>query len=280
MQQGGLGIGACGMPADRLVKRRAISRPCSGLGPPPRRGSEQSDELAQGSGASNWWPPAERNTAARRGAIEQVGCLHEVVGCLDPPWLRHSAGAQKHQPGAAGAGCGCFEPRPQAGSVELMNRHPAISATSAVASREPASAMTTSAKEAGGGSREPARPGSGTSARSEFVGGNDGAQHGTAAVRYRCHHIMWDSALAPRDRPPVAQIIGPRKGMGGRSATIPKGRCLITISGKIRKTGRPRSPIKQCTRMNFGFRSDHQEIVRAETVGNLKTVLVMFTYAG
>ena len=62
-----------------------------------------------------------------------------------------------------------------------MNRHPAISATSAVASREAASAIDHLGNEAGGGSGNQ-RSQSRNEGALRFVGGDDGAQHGTAAV--------------------------------------------------------------------------------------------------
>ncbi len=88
-----------------------------------------------------------------------------------------------------------------------MKRQPAISATSAVASREPASATITSP------SRPAVAPGTsaasvGTRARSDSWVAMMALSMEPRPLNIGLHHIMWGLPNAPRDRALTAQIVG------------------------------------------------------------------------
>src|SRR4029079_1460588 len=138
---------------------------------------------------------------------QKAGCLHEMVGCLDPPWLRHSPGAQKYDPRAADVhGARKYDPRAADGRCGGPETD----------SERLGRACETAAGDVGNVSRRVAggcvgndnldqKPGRGRGyerrkgrhqAPLGILRGNDRTQHGTVASQYRCHHIMWRMAFA------------------------------------------------------------------------------------
>ena len=85
-----------------------MSRPCSGLGPRGNRSAHDCQKLrkprAHGVGEAG-----EAKYGCSPSVFQKASRLDEMVGCLDPPWLRHSPGAQKHDPRAAHGRCGGLE---------------------------------------------------------------------------------------------------------------------------------------------------------------------------
>ena len=130
-------------PPIASYRRRAMSRPCSGLGPRTIAARTTARSSAN-PGRSALVRPGRRNMAARpASSIRPVvwmkwsaASIHP--GCGTAPVRRNMTQGLRTVAAAA------LRRIPSA-SVELVKRQPAMSATSAVASREPASAMTTSA---------------------------------------------------------------------------------------------------------------------------------------
>ena len=158
----------------RRRSRASDQRPCSGPRPAAKRGAQHAIGLRRA--------PTVRVPRAgiRRRRTSPAGCSMKLRGIADPGRVEHGSGPQEQQPRRARRRRGRLQPlserlvdgkKTAAGDVG----HPAV------ASREPASATITSL------SRPAVAPDTsgtsvGTSARSEFVGGNDDAQHSLPSV--------------------------------------------------------------------------------------------------
>lgn len=179
-------------PPTTSYSRRAISRPCSGRGPPPKAVRSMAASSKK-PGRTEPGAPGRRNTPARPApSISALVCMKWSAasihpGCGTAPARRNMSHGLRTPAAAA------LRRTPRV-SVELSKRQPAISATSAVASREPASATTTSASRpeaAAGTSAESV----GTRLRSEFRVEMIALSIGTTAGQFSCHHIMWRMAF-------------------------------------------------------------------------------------
>ena len=239
-----------------------------------RRGARRTSSAKPGRRRSA--APGGRNTAARPAPSSKSVACDETVGGFDPAWLRHRAGPQEQQPRRAGAGRGRVQPR-----TERIGR-----------SHEPAAGDIGDlsggiartgighdhlGEETGGRSRNQRRQRRHERAL-QFVGGNDGAQHGTVAVDTvatiscgirRCPTRssplpkLWTAAIEKTDRPQRVWHL----------VAFISGRCSVVTTVR-----RPRSPIKRARRS----KQDAAATIwnsRQNVLQKLEIVLVMFTLA-
>ena len=184
------------MAAERVVETPRDQQALLGSGAAAERHPQQREHLRQARAQQVGGSRRAEHGGARR-AVQRIGRLHEGSTAVIQPGSGTQPARRNISHGVRVLAAAAFSRAPS-GAFELMKRQPAMSATSAVASREPASATITSP------SRPAVAPGTSAASVGTSVRSDSWVAMMTLSMEPQgrwtgLHHIMWAFARTPHE---------------------------------------------------------------------------------